>query len=307
VFAFLVGCTRYTKEIESYPSSCLPPSLRPTPFLVILVDAPHLEDSCNRALCRSIAKHPSNGTKNGDVGHAWIYLQGYLDGKMVMIEGGHSGETGTIQAKFFDGVMNYIECGYANPTPENLSCPRIEQNPIKYLWEMQEDGFFQSGSGGHRPSYAVKVDLSEEQFRSILKFIDPNVYQYQHYCLMDHQCTTFVVDIAALAGLHLQCNRFLRIEQTLTINREKYVLWKDPNYNVLPLASPDLLEYSMKQAVAEGKAIEALSWYNKNFPSPLSEKMERAFEDLIHFPSRLYKVWIFSSCENPAQTFTLAS
>src|SRR5262245_4920764 len=66
-------------------------------FLVICVDACRLDYTSCKELVRTIAKHPANGSKNGDVGHAWIYLRGWLDGEWIEIEGGHSGELGLIK------------------------------------------------------------------------------------------------------------------------------------------------------------------------------------------------------------------
>src|SRR5262249_3565265 len=93
----------------------------PSPyFLVILVDARHLDYTQNRSLLKTLCKHPSDWSKNGDVGHAWIYLQGTFENRVVVLEGGHSGECGYIQAKYFEGVMDYAEAG--------------DDNPVRYLW-----------------------------------------------------------------------------------------------------------------------------------------------------------------------------
>ena len=83
------------------------------------------------------SKHPSDGSKNGDVGHAWIYLQGNVNGESIVIEGGHSGELGICQPKYFDGIMNYVEYGYADSSCGEMCCLRNEPNPVKYLWASQ--------------------------------------------------------------------------------------------------------------------------------------------------------------------------
>lgn len=62
------------------------------PYIVFLVNARQLDYSSFRSVLRTIAKHPSDWSKNGDVGHAWIYLKGD-----EVIEGGHSGELGLDQ------------------------------------------------------------------------------------------------------------------------------------------------------------------------------------------------------------------
>ena len=115
---------------------------KPSPyFLVVLVNARHLDYTDNRSFFKTLTKHPSDGSKNSDVGHAWICLRGFLNGEYVEIEGGHSGERGVTQSKYFDGIMNYIDYGYANPSEAQKKAPRFESNPIRYLWETQNDGF----------------------------------------------------------------------------------------------------------------------------------------------------------------------
>lgn len=237
-------------------------------FLVILVDARHLDYTDNRSFFRTVGKHPCDGSKNGDVGHAWIYLHGWLKGKEVNIEGGHSGERGRIQAKYFDGIMNYNDWGYANPTPEQKCHPHFEPNPVKYLWTTQEDGFFQKGAGGHWPTFAAKINLTEEQFKAIMHFIHPSYYPYHSYALTDCQCSTFVVQVAALAGLDLDANVIMPIEKKIWFGGRWVRFWEDPYYAHICFGSPDKLEESLMKAVAEERAEYALEWYNKKWRLP---------------------------------------
>jgi hypothetical protein len=231
-------------------------------FVVLLVDARHLDYSNCSSLLRTIAKHPSDGSKNGDVGHAWIYLQGVEDGKIVSLEGGHSGELGVRKAKYFEGVMNYIEYGYANPSPKQKCCYRYEPNPIKYLWSNLNDGFFQYGSSYHKPTFAAKIDLTKEQFQSIIKFIEN--YDYSNYSITRNQCSTFVAQISALAGLSIECEMTIHIDQTITFRGETFVLWTDPCYQSLTFSTPDIIEKSLIQAICEGKADNAMDWYQNH-------------------------------------------
>lgn len=233
-------------------------------FVVLLVDARHLDYTDNRSFFNTVAKHPSDGSKNGDIGHAWIYLQGYRNGQKVQIELGHSGERGLLQAKYFDGIMNYLDYGYANPTPEQRLCPRYEPNPVKYLWTTQQDGFFQKGAGGHRPTFAAKVDLTSEQFDRIWTFVHRE-YPFRQYALTQHQCSSFVVHIAALAGLSLEAQVSMKIEPGLYYRGVWIRLWEDPKYSTLIFSSPDILEKSLMQAVYQDKAEYALNWYLLKF------------------------------------------
>lgn len=242
-------------------------SMHETPyFLVILVEARHLDYSCPRSFFKTLAKHPSDGSKNGDVGHAWVYLQGIMKENTVVLEGGHSGELGYVQPRYMEGVFVQYEKG--------------NENPISYLWETQRDGFFQQGSGRHYPTFAAKIDLSEAQFQRILKFIE--CYDYSEYAITGNQCSSFAAQAAAFAGLDLDCEITMKVEQSLSIGGQKVCLWQDPAYSEITFSSPDILERSLMRAVQEGRAQYALSWYRKTHP----KKNCLDFTNLIKFPER---------------------
>lgn len=243
-------------------------------YLVLLVDARHLDYSHMRSLLKTIVKHPSDGSKNADVGHAWVYLEGVKDGKKVVIEGGHSGELGRMQPKYFDGVMDLMERG--------------DQNPIRYLWATQLDGFFQEGSGGHTPTFAVKVTLTEEQFNKIFDYITS--YHYKKYSLVRRQCSLFVAEIAALAHLFLEHKITIEIQPQIQIKGRAYLFWTDPSYSTLTISSPDLLEKSLMKVVEEGRGENTLDWYLKTHPKSLQERFQSCQEALYYLPRRLRRL-----------------
>lgn len=265
----LTSCTPLSREYQLFYSHL--GGFRPSSskamveddyFLVILVDACHLDytDACQ--FFKSVARHPMNRSRGDDVGHAWIYLQGKDEkGGVFSLEGGHSGELGDSPPRYFDGLMNYVEYGYADPTPEQKKKPRYEPNPIKYLWTVREDGIFEKGSGGHQPTFAAKVSLTREQFNKILSFIKPSVYPYQNYALIGPQCCTFVVQVAALAGMDLETEMKMSLSPSFFYGRTKVRLWEDPRYSSVAFSTPDLLEKSLIEAVKKGKAEYALDWY----------------------------------------------
>jgi hypothetical protein len=220
-------------------------------FLIILVDARHLDYSEGWKFLHSVAKHPSNGSKNGDVGHAWIFLQGIRNGEMIAIEGGHSGEKEHSPPRYFDGLMNYLDWGYAAPTPEQMGNPRYEPNPVKYLWTERHDGFFQKGSGGHRPTFAVKIPLTPQQFEQIYTYIQN--YPYKKYGLVGPHCTTFVAEAARLAGISLETHLTMQIPPTVFFRRCLIRLWEDPAYSTFTFPTPDVLEKSLMEAVERGE------------------------------------------------------
>ncbi len=221
-------------------------------YLIIFLEARHLDYTDNYSFLKTLAKHPSDGSKNRDVGHAWIYLQGQSqEGELLYFYGGHSGETGLIQAKYFDGIMNYIDYGDANPS--NISICSYEPNPVKYLFETQRDGFLQWGSGRHKASFAAKIDLTDEQFERVLQFVMH--YPYHEYAITGNQCSSFVAHAASLAGLDLECEVTVEVEPCLVLGADEVCLWKDPAYRYLTISSPDMLEKSLIEAVRQGKAV----------------------------------------------------
>ncbi len=229
-------------------------------FLIILVDACHLDYTDNKSFLYTVAKHPADGTTNGQVGHAWIYLQGSINGEKIVLEGGHSGELGERQCKYFDGIMNYNDYGFANPSIKQRENPIYEANPIKYLWAVQNDGFFQEGSGEHRPTFAAKIDLTEEQFVKIMGFMKYG-YPYRQYALTKNQCSSFVAKVAALADFHISYEICMPIDQKIYFGERHVRFWEDPRYSYIRFATPDIVEKSLMKAVHEGTAEYALDWY----------------------------------------------
>lgn len=152
--------------------------------------------------------------------------------------GGHSGELGLTQPRYFDGVADLVESG--------------DPNPISYLWKVQRDGFFQKGTGGHPPTYAAEVAITPEQFELISNYM--KTYPYSDYCLTGNQCTTFCMQIAALADWNLDGYITLSIPSTISFRGCKMHLWQDPCFASITFATPDRLEWSLKESVNAGRA-----------------------------------------------------
>lgn len=267
ILVFLSSCICRSDEYRQFychlqkPHPHWQPMVEEEYFLIILVDAKHLDYTDTNLFLHSIAKHPRDGGKNGDFGHAWIYLQGKRSGRLVVVEGGHSGEWREPPARYFDGIMNYNECGYANPMDDSLLNERYEPNPIRYLWYARDDGYFQKGAGGHVPSYAAKISLTSQQFERILDFIHPRHYPYQSYALLSSQCCTFVTQIAALAGLQLDSEITMNVAPFVYYRKSFVRLWENPFFSSITFASPDMLEKKLIEAVENGYAEYALDWY----------------------------------------------
>lgn len=263
ILLLLSSCSSHFTHFSTAPSFCDSSKLMKESdfFLVILVDAPNLNyNSCHSTL-KTIAQHP-NGSTRGDVGHAWILLKGVFNNEPFYLEGGHSGELGIVQPRYFDGVMNYVEYGVSYE-PKNKKRIRYEKNPIKYLWETQKDGFFQEGNGIHTPTSAIKIDLTEKEFHKILHFIKYE-YDYKQYRLTDHQCCTFVAEILNLLNLNLIYEVTLNIPPSLFYRGVNVKFHEDPNFSLLKFGSPDRLQKSLIDLIEMNKAEYALKWYKKN-------------------------------------------
>lgn len=218
--------------LDTHPSS--EPFFETPYYLVIFVNARHLDYTNGDSFLSTCLKHPSDGSKNGDVGHAWLYLKG----PSGVITGGQSGETGRDQPRYLDGILDNMRLG--------------AKDPVRYLWCSQSDGYFEAGSGGHKPTFAAKIDLTEEQHAAIVDYI--RRYDFREYNLVSHQCTTFVKGAAALAGLDLEDKVDLHLPQTIRFRGRAYPLYESDEYAVLSCGSPDRLERSLYEAVLQGKA-----------------------------------------------------
>lgn len=256
VYLFLLLLLPYSFLEPTCPTRYLSPRhavkrwapMKKTPFfLVILADAPHFDYSDGTRFLRSWRKHPQGGRKDGTVGHAWIYLRGIKHGKVVEIEGGHSGERGRHSLTYMEGVDLLIRKG--------------ERNPVSYLFESLEDGYFEAGPGTHRPTFAAKIDLTEEQFEAILAYINPACYPYKSYSLTGRQCASFVVQVAALAGLSIKAEVTLPLPRCVKIGSEVFSFYEDDKYSTITFCSPDMVEQELIRRVIEGKAEYALDWY----------------------------------------------
>ena len=237
--------------------------------LVILVCARHLDYTNSQSLLKTVAKHPQDGSLTGDVGHAWVLLKSGDE----IIEGGHSGELGLDESRYFDGIMDLIEAG--------------DPNPVRYMHHTLHDGYFESGSGGFFPTYAIKKTLTYEQAAKIRHLITH--YDYREYSLTKRQCLVFVNKVAQIAGLHFETDISIPVAKYAHVGNHQIKLWTNETYATLQLMSPDVLEKSLMEAVYAGEAEYALDWYRKTHYQG-SDRIEwgRLFE-------RLAKLYLFQS------------
>ena len=236
------------------------PRLREIPYyLVLLVHAAGLDYQDEKSLLRSLYKR--SRFKGGFLGHSWVLLSGIENGRRRVVEVGLSpkGE-GSIQ--FFRGVLDLAEYGYANPTEEQRRHPRQEPNPISYLWRDHGNGYLQPASEARvRPTYAAKLDLDAAQYRAIRARLDPALPEHTRFQLTGRQCSSFVVELAALAGVSLPHQVTIPIPRRVEVGGRQVRLWTDPAYASMTLSSPDVLEQELRRLVTAGRAEDVLAWY----------------------------------------------
>lgn len=217
------------------------------PLVIFYVAAPRLDYSDARFFLKTMMKHPVDYSLNADVGHAWVYLKRGEE----EYELGHTGEFGQEKPKYLDGVFE--KAGQKDP------------NPISYLWEEMNDGILQKGSGGHTPTFAGLLEVSDETFEAILEWIES--YPKKNYGLTTRHCCTFALGIAELCGLSGFSEKTLEIPKVLRVGKQEVELWKDPKYSKLSFLTPDSFEKDLIRWAKEGKIT----------PLPLKKRGKRHF------------------------------
>lgn len=296
LFLFCSSCASRYQQPFSYIHES-----QEQPFIVFLVTSRQLDYSSTIGFLKSYLVHPHRKGRGGDVGHAWVYLQGNYQGCPVKLEGGHSGERGETVPKYFDGVMNLAQFGTLYPSSED----NYEPNPIKYLWETLPDGFLQLGNGGFEPTYACKIIVTQQQFERIYEYIINDEYGYSDYSLIEHQCCTFLKQIAQLIDLQLEDRVDIPIDSKIYLFGKEILFWSDNHYDTFSLSAPDILECSLRQLVVLGKAEEYLDVYKQNVSKKsFSSRIRKALSYLIHYPlyaerMRLKRAIVSTGCQLP--------
>lgn len=236
VLLFSISCTSKIYDIPEKQNPAISVDSNQFPFFLALhVDAKHLDYTDGSRFLRSFFN-----TDDATFGHAWIYLKGEKEGKIVIVEGGHSGEVSQKMLPYLDQVF--------------IAACSGQLNPVRFLFQARDDGYFEIGSGGHKPTFSILIPISEQVFDTIVEHIDESRYPFSRYSLIDGQCTLFVVKVASLAGVDLEHELTLSIPRYIHFNGKKIELWNDPKYQSITFSSPDRLEESMRQAVIEDRA-----------------------------------------------------
>lgn len=232
------------------------------PFVVFLVSATHLDYENPARLFGQLQKRSTY--KSGYMGHSWVYLQGWKDGRPEVTEAGITPDVSS-GLEFVRAVQNLSRYGYTYPTERDKQSPRFEPNPVAYLWKDHHNGYLQPTSGKNQtPTYAARVDLSPAQYQVIRALMNPSRPSHKNFNLTGQQCTSFMADIASAAGIRLEHQVTIQIPSQIRLGGETYRLWTSPIYSRLTLSVPDMAEKSLKRLVMEGRATDVLDWYMNN-------------------------------------------
>jgi hypothetical protein len=166
--------------------------------------------------------------KMTDTGHSWVILES--PGKKI-----ECGLTPKSQ-NWFGGVSKLQKQG--------------DPNPISFLWQTLPDGKRHGHLTGLKPSFAAAVNLTPEQHAAVEKFIGG--FDFRSFNLMEHECTNFAVETARQVGLELDYQLEIDMPQTKRLFGKDYRVWTDPRYSKLLIATPDVMERSLRELARQG-------------------------------------------------------
>jgi hypothetical protein len=229
-------------------------------FLVIMADANGIDYSTAETFLSTMYRHPRGNKQERSVGHSWMILKGPL----TWLECGHTGKLGLDQPASEESIVSALNRG--------------DPNPVAAFWLRATNGSLELSSGGHVPSVAVQFQLSTGQYEAIRSFVDN--YDYKTFCVRDRVCTDFVTQAAALAGITLGHRVTMNLPSQTPFLGRTVTWWTDPRYSLLTAGSPDVLEKSLKLAVAKGLGKNVLPQYRKPNLAPHSKNLETDFSKL---------------------------
>lgn len=202
-------------------------------YLYILNEAADWDYSETTALLISIWRRPW--------AHSWLILESPRE----RLEFGHTGDFGEASPRYHDGVYLGIKAG--------------DPNPIAYLWRTMADGQFQIGKPNRPPSFVWRMPITRQRHQRIHDYVRQR--QYDQFGLRSLNCTDFVIEAAALAGINLAHRIRLTLPPETEVWGQVGRLWTDPQYRILEYSSPDVLEVDLRQLARLGIGSDVTEWY----------------------------------------------
>ncbi len=228
-------------------------------LLIVAVDAKNFNYSDLGSYLTSLTLD-----EHRDVGHAWVALKGHINGMPVCLMGGHSGEFGQTAPRYLDTFYYLVK--------------QNDPNPVSALFKIRQDGVFEEGNGGHKPTFAVAFVLNKESFQKVLKLLERDGYDFASYNLLNHHCVHFAATCLAVAGFPVEVSSWYELPQRGEIFGIPVQLWSQKEYSGFELSTPETLEWALRDQVNRRNgviafdALEVLTSSNK-FPytSPKEE------------------------------------
>jgi len=173
--------------------------------------------------------------------HSWLILESPRD----RLEFGHTGDLGITKPRFHDGVYQKIRDG--------------DPNPIAYLWQTMSDGQLQIGKPNRPPTFVWRMPITQRRYQLIHEYVMQR--NYDQFGVRSNNCTDFVVEAAALAGINLIHRIRLTLPQETKVLVRKLHAWTDPRYRVLEYGTPEVLDADLHQLARLGIGSDVTEWY----------------------------------------------
>ena len=202
-------------------------------FIYILTEPANWDFSDASSLLFSIWQRPS--------AHSWIILESPGNRQ----EFGHTGNFGREKPRYHDGVMQRIR--------------EEDPNPIAYLWQTMSDGQFQIGTPERSPTFVWRMPISRRRHQMIDEYVTQR--KYDLFGLRTSNCTDFVVETAALAGINLTHRIRLTLPPEAKFLGRTQRFWTDPQYRILEFGTPEILEVDLRQLAQIGIGSDVTAWY----------------------------------------------
>lgn len=178
--------------------------------------------------------------------HSWLLLES----PRGAMEFGHTGDLGITQPRYHDGVFLKIRDG--------------EPDPIAYLWQTRSDGQLQIGKPNRPPTFVWRMPITRERHHLIQEFV--TVRSYDRFGVRSDNCTDFVAETAALAGIRLTHRIRLTLPPQAKVWGRLRRVWTDPRYRTLEYGTPDVLDVELRQLARLGIGSDATKWYLSGQP-----------------------------------------
>jgi hypothetical protein len=123
------------------------------------------------------------------------------------------------------------------------------------------DGQFQIGKPNRPPTFVWRMPITRQRHQMIHAYVMQRTYD--QFGLRSKNCTDFVIEAAALAGINLAHRIRLTLPPETEIWGRVERIWTDTQYRILEYSNPDVLEVDLRQLARLGIGNDATEWYRR--------------------------------------------